>query len=81
VPSLKVGFNRIFGYYIEITKAKKPETLPADYIRKQTIANGERYTCDELIDLENKILTASERILTLESDLYQRVKRVFYSDT
>ncbi|HOO22283.1 MAG TPA: DNA mismatch repair protein MutS [Clostridia bacterium] len=78
VPSLKVGFNRIFGYYIEITKTKKPETLPADYVRKQTIANGERYTCDELIDLENKILTASERILTLESDLYNELKEFLF---
>lgn len=71
---LKVGYNRIFGYYIEISKSKKPETLPPDYVRKQTIANGERYICDELADLESKILGASERILTLESDLYNELK-------
>jgi DNA mismatch repair protein MutS len=74
VPTLKVGYNRIFGYYIEITKAKKPEVLPTDYVRKQTIANGERYTCDELTELERKILGASESILSLESTLYTELK-------
>jgi DNA mismatch repair protein MutS len=74
VSTLKVGFNRIFGYYIEISKAKKPEILPGDYVRKQTIANGERYTCEELNELERKILGASESILSLESALYTELK-------
>ncbi|NLL55952.1 MAG: DNA mismatch repair protein MutS [Clostridiales bacterium] len=74
ISTLKVGVNRVFGYYIEITKAKKPEILPPDYVRKQTLANAERYTCDELIELERKILGASESILLLESSLYNELK-------
>lgn len=74
VPNLKIGYNRIFGYYIEISKNKKPETLPDSYVRKQTVASGERYTCEKLQELERKILGAGERILALESDLYSELK-------
>lgn len=74
VPSLKVGFNRIFGYYIEISKNKKPDTLPAGYIRKQTIANGERYVNDELMNLEKEILGAADKILFLENQIYDELK-------
>lgn len=78
IPTLKIGYNRIFGYYIEITKAKKPEVLPPDYVRKQTVANGERYICDELADLEQQILGAGERILNLEIDLYNELKTFLF---
>ena len=79
VPNLKVGYNRIFGYYIEIGKAKKPEVLPSDYIRKQTVANAERYINDELLKLEKEILGADQRILDLESSIYAEFKDVLYS--
>lgn len=75
VPSLKVGFNHVFGYYIEITKAKKPDVLPADYVRRQTIANGERYVNSELLDLERKILGASDRAFQLENEIYDALRR------
>ncbi len=74
VNSLKIGYNRIFGYYIEITKNKKPEFLPPDYIRKQTIANGERYVNDELMRLEKEILGAADKILFLENQIYEELK-------
>ena len=80
VPSLKVGYNRIFGYYIEITKAKKPDVLPSDYVRKQTILNGERYVNDELIHLEKEILGANERALALESEIYAELKDFLYNN-
>ncbi len=59
-PSLKVRFNSVFGYYIEVTKTNL-EKVPADYIRKQTIANGERFFTPELKEMEHKILGAEER--------------------
>ncbi|MBO4540212.1 MAG: DNA mismatch repair protein MutS, partial [Clostridia bacterium] len=70
VPSLKVGNNRVFGYYIEITNAKRPEVLPSDYVRRQTIANGERYVNSELLNLEREIFSATENALQLESEIY-----------
>lgn len=74
VSALKVRNNRIFGYYIEIPNSKKPESLPFDYIRKQTVANGERYVNDELLRLERDILGATERIAVLEETLYSDLK-------
>ena len=68
INSLKVGFNKIFGYYIEITKAQIAHA-PTDYIRKQTLVNGERFITPELKEYEEKILTAQERILKIEADL------------
>lgn len=68
INSLKVGFNKIFGYYIEITKVHL-KNVPADYIRKQTLVNGERYITPELKEYEEKILTAQEKILKIENDL------------
>ena len=62
IPSLKVGFNNVFGYYIEITHTHK-EKIPADYIRKQTLTNAERYITPELKEYEEKILHAEERML------------------
>jgi DNA mismatch repair protein MutS len=73
IPSLKVGFNSVFGYYIEVTKANLAK-VPPHYIRKQTIANGERFITPELKDMESKILGAEERSVKLEYDLFQRVR-------
>jgi DNA mismatch repair protein MutS len=73
ISSLKVRFNSVFGYYIEITKANL-DKVPAHYIRKQTIANGERFITPELKEMEGKILGAEERSVKLEYDLFQRVR-------
>lgn len=72
IPSLKVGFNRVFGYYIEITNAHKSK-VPEEYIRKQTLVNAERYITPGLKEYEEKILTAEEKIVSLETDLFQRL--------
>jgi len=73
IQSLKVRFNSVFGYYIEVTKANL-DKVPADYIRKQTIANGERFITPELKEMEGKILGAEERSVKLEYELFQRVR-------
>ncbi|HEX2915221.1 MAG TPA: DNA mismatch repair protein MutS [Chloroflexia bacterium] len=72
ISSLKVSFNQVFGYYIEVTTSNLPK-IPADYIRKQTIANGERFITPELKDMESQILNAQERIEELEADLFKQV--------
>lgn len=68
INSLKVGFNNVFGYYIEITKSNLSAT-PPHYIRKQTLVNAERFITPELKDFEEKILTAESRILKIENDI------------
>ena len=73
IPSLKVRFNSVFGYYLEITKANL-DKVPSDYIRKQTIANGERFITPALKEMEGKILGAEERALKLEYELFQRIR-------
>ncbi|HEX4120171.1 MAG TPA: DNA mismatch repair protein MutS, partial [Verrucomicrobiae bacterium] len=73
IASLKVRFNSVFGYYIEITKSNL-DKAPAHYIRKQTIANGERFITPELKEMEGKILGAEERSVKLEYELFQRVR-------
>jgi len=73
VANLKVGYNRVFGYYIEITNAHR-DKAPADYVRKQTLKNAERYITDELKRYESEVLTASQRAKTLESDLYEQLR-------
>ncbi|KAF0178854.1 MAG: DNA mismatch repair protein MutS [Limisphaerales bacterium] len=73
IASLKVGFTSVFGYFIEITKANLAK-VPADYIRKQTIANGERFITPELKVMEGKILGAEERAMKLEYELFLRVR-------
>jgi DNA mismatch repair protein MutS len=73
ITSLKVRFNSVFGYYIEVTKSNL-DKVPPHYIRKQTIANGERYITPELKDMEGKILGAEERSVKLEYELFQRVR-------
>ena len=73
IPSLKVRFNSVFGYYIEVTKSNL-DKVPPHYIRKQTVANGERYITPELKEMEGKILGAEERSVKLEYELFQRVR-------
>ncbi|MGI8965561.1 MAG: DNA mismatch repair protein MutS [Limisphaerales bacterium] len=73
IASLKVRFNSVFGYYIEITKSNL-DKVPAHYTRKQTIANGERCITPELKEMEGKILGAEERSVKLEYELFQRVR-------
>ncbi len=69
IPSLKVGFNKVFGYYLEITKAHQ-DAVPEHYIRKQTLVNAERYITPELKEKEEMILGAEEKIFRLEEKLY-----------
>jgi DNA mismatch repair protein MutS len=73
IQSLKVRFNSVFGYYIEVTKANL-DKVPPQYVRKQTIANGERFITPELKEMEGKILGAEERGVKLEYELFQRVR-------
>ena len=73
IQGLKVRFNNVFGYYIEVSKANQT-LVPATYERKQTLANAERYTTPELKELEAKVLSAEEKILTLERDLFVEVR-------
>jgi len=73
IASLKVRFNSVFGYYIEVTKANL-DKVPPQYVRKQTIANGERFITPELKEMEGKILGAEERSVKLEYELFQRVR-------
>jgi len=74
IQSLKVRFNNVFGYYIEISKANQ-HLAPADYERKQTLVNAERFTTPELKDYERKVLDAEDKILTLEKELFSEVRR------
>ena len=69
IPSLKVGFNNVFGYYLEVRNTHK-ESVPQEWIRKQTLVNAERYITEELKEYEQKILGAEERIYALESQIY-----------
>jgi len=73
ISSLKISYNNVFGYYIEITNAHK-DKVPADYIRKQTLTNAERYVTPELKEYEDKILHAEETILTLETKLFHELR-------
>ncbi|MFI5164433.1 MAG: DNA mismatch repair protein MutS, partial [Bacteroidia bacterium] len=72
IGSLKVGFNNIFGYFLEVTNTHKSK-VPADWIRKQTLSNCERYITEELKQYEEKILGAEEKILALESQLFNEL--------
>ncbi len=74
IRSLKVGYNRVFGYYIEVTKANL-HLVPPEYERRQTTANGERYTIPELREKEAMIATAEERISVLEAEIYDELIR------
>ncbi|MFZ5753046.1 MAG: DNA mismatch repair protein MutS [Bacillota bacterium] len=72
IKSLKVGFNKVFGYYFEVTKANLA-SVPGYFQRKQTLANGERYITEELKNLENQVLGAEERLLALEEECYHNL--------
>ena len=72
IRTLKVGYNRVFGYYLEVSKSFVDQ-VPANFVRKQTLANAERYITDELKQLENKILGANERLLGLERQLFEEL--------
>ncbi len=72
IPKLKVGFNQVFGYYIEVSNSYK-HLVPEEYVRKQTITSGERYITQELKELESKILGATERYSVLERRLYEEL--------
>lgn len=73
IPNLKVGFNRVFGYYIEISHSSR-DRAPVDYVRRQTVKNAERYITEELKTYENEVLTAQERAINLEQQLFERVR-------
>ena len=74
IPKLKIGYNRVFGYYIEISNSYKSQA-PAEYIRKQTLSNCERYITQELKDLEARILGAHDKSIQLESVLFEEVRK------
>ena len=74
ISTLKVGFNRVFGYYIEVTHTHSGATLPDDFVRKQTTKNAERYVTDELRELETKILKAEENSKALEYELFNALR-------
>ena len=73
IRTLKVGFNRVFGYYIEVSKSFMDQ-VPAHYIRKQTLANCERYITQELKDLETQVLTAKDRLTALEYQIFTQLR-------
>ena len=73
IKNLKIGYNKVFGYYIEVTNSYK-SLVPPEYIRKQTLVNAERYITDELKTKESEILGASDRLWTLEYDLFQEIR-------
>ncbi len=73
IKNLKISYNRVFGYYIEVTKSYY-DKIPPEYIRKQTLANCERFITDELKKTENEILGANEKVLSLEYDIFCEVR-------
>lgn len=73
IKSLKVGFNKVFGYYIEVTNTYK-NMVPDTYIRKQTLTNGERYITEELKNMENQILGAEEKVIKLELEAFHQIR-------
>jgi DNA mismatch repair protein MutS len=75
IKNLKVGFNKVFGYYIEVSKGQT-NLVPAEFIRKQTLVNAERYIVPELKDYENKILSAKEKIEQLEYYIFNKIREM-----
>ncbi|HDQ44649.1 MAG TPA: DNA mismatch repair protein MutS [bacterium] len=73
IPSLKVGYNRVFGYYIEVTNPHL-DKVPQDYLRKQTLVNAERFITPQLKEMEEKILKAEERMVSLETELFDALR-------
>ncbi len=74
IRTLKIGYNKVFGYYIEVSNSFK-EMVPETYIRKQTLVNGERFITQELKDLEHEVLSASERVTALEYELFTQLRQ------
>ena len=72
IPSLKIGYNKVFGYYIDVTKTHVKK-IPEYFIRKQTLTNSERYFTKELKDYEEKILSASDKIIQLENEIFDKL--------
>ena len=72
ISSLKIGFNNVFGYYLEVTNSHKNK-VPQDWIRKQTLTNAERYITPELKEYEEKITGAEEKILAIELELFEKL--------
>ncbi len=79
ITKLKVGYNRVFGYYIEVPKSSL-SAVPYRYIRKQTLVNGERFITEELKDLEDKILSANDRKLLLEMTLFAEIREILLKE-
>ncbi len=79
IKTLRIGYNRVFGYYIEVTNSFK-DKVPAEYIRRQTLTNAERYITEEIKELENKILSSEEKLLKLESALYSEIKEYLLNE-
>jgi DNA mismatch repair protein MutS len=79
IASLKIGFTRVFGYYVEVTRSNL-KNVPPHFRRKQTVANGERYTTEELEDLERRILGAEDRLRALEIEVFERLRREVASE-
>ena len=81
VKSLKIGFNKVFGYFIEITKANlNSANIDDSYIRKQTLSNAERFITSELKEIEDKILHAEEKIKSLEYDIFVNIRETIYKN-
>ena len=78
IPSLKIGYNKVFGYYIEVTNTHK-DKVPEHFIRKQTLVNSERYITPELKEVEEKVLSAEDRSKTLEGELFEEL-RMYVAD-
>lgn len=78
IKNLKIGYNKVFGYYIEVTRSYL-ELVPQEYIRKQTLANCERYITPQLKELEERILSANDEMLTLESRLFAEIREMIAS--
>lgn len=74
IKNLKVGFNKVFGYFIEVTKSNLNQ-VPERYIRKQTLTNAERYITEELKNLENQILGAEEKVVNLEYNAFTMIRQ------
>ena len=81
IRSLKIGFNKVFGYYIEITHSNlKNFEMPSDYIRKQTLSNAERFITEELKEVEENVLSAVEKIKDIEYELFVGIRNSLYSN-
>lgn len=74
IKNLKIGFNKVFGYYLEVTKSNIKD-VPDDYIRKQTLTNCERYITPKLKEIENTVLGASEKVINLETHIFDQVRK------